>query len=319
MAIRRFGREVADTMISAVVAGIFAGDTRKLSLRACFPKVGKIDRENRSLFMGGFQAMKRAKAARCGKPRRWKGLISVDGGLGALTGAIGERLGPGCLVKHKAETINQVDGGYEVGVVADGGESSTIACRRLLLAASPIGAAKLLDPLIPEAAAIINTIECSSLVVLNLGFKTADVGHPMRGYGFLVPHDETDFPLMGALWADSVFPQHAPSGHRLVRIFIGGSRNPSAVDRSDEELLETAIKGIGGLLRITGKPTLVDINRYPKAIPQYHVGHVEKIDRLQDIMAKHPDLHLVGNYLRGVSVNDAIGFGARMAREIMAG
>ncbi len=317
VATRRFGREVSDTMISAVVAGIFAGDIRKLSLRACFPKVGKIDRENRSLFMGGLGAYFRAKEARGGQPRRWRGLISIKGGIGALTSAIGERLGPGCVVDRRVDTIRSVNGGYEISIAEPNGNSGTIACRRLVLAVSAIEAARLLEPLAPEATQIISSIECASLVVLNIGFKAADVGHPMQGYGFLVPHDEQDFPLLGVLWADSVFPQHAPTGHRLIRVFVGGSRDPQAAERSDKELLEIATASLRDLLDIKGPPVLADVCRYPKTIPQYHVGHMEKIDRLDAIIAEHPGLHLIGNYLRGISVNDVIAFGTRTAQELI--
>lgn len=317
VATRRFGREVSDTMISAVVAGIFAGDIRKLSLRACFPKVGKIDRENRSLFMGGLGAYFRAKEARGGKPRRWRGLISTQGGIGALTAAIGERLGPGCVANRKVDAIRHVTRGYEISLAEPDGGSGIIPCRRVVLAVSASEAARLLEPLAPEATQIINRIESASLVVLNIGFKSTDVGHPMQGYGFLVPHDEANFPLLGVLWADSVFPQHAPAGHRLLRVFVGGSRDPRAAERSDEALLDIAMTSLRDLLDIRGRPVLTDVCRYPKTIPQYHVGHVEKIDRLDAILAEHPGLRLVGNYLRGISVNDAIAFGARTAQEMI--
>ncbi len=316
VATRRFGRQVSDTMISAVVGGIFAGDIRKLSLRACFPKVGLIDRENRSLFMGGLGAFRRAKAARGDKPRRWRGLISVEGGIGALTSAVGERLGPSCTLDRKVDAIRSVEGGYEITVTQPDGHTGTITCNRVVLATPAFEAARLLEPMVPEATRIINSIECASLVVLNIGFKATDVGHPMNGYGFLVPHDEPDFPLLGVLWADSVFPQHAPAGHRLIRVFVGGSRDPQAAERSEEEVLGIAMKSLRGLLDIKGPPVLSDVCRYPKTIPQYHVGHVEKIDRLDALVAEHPGLHLVGNYLRGISVNDVIAFSARTAQHI---
>jgi oxygen-dependent protoporphyrinogen oxidase len=215
------------------------------------------------------------------------------------------------------DAIRSVNGGYEISLVVPDGNRGTIACRRVVLAVSAIEAARLLEPLAPEATRIISGIECASLVVLNIGFKATDVGHPMQGYGFLVPHDEPDFPLLGVLWADSVFPQHAPVGHRLIRVFVGGSRDPNAADRSDEELLDNATASLRNLLDIKGRPILADVCRYPKAIPQYHVGHVEKIDRLQAVVADRPGLHLIGNYLRGISVNEAITFGTRTAQELI--
>ncbi len=317
VATRRFGRQVSDTMISAIVGGIFAGDVRQLSLRACFPKIGRIDRDNRSLFMGGLGAFRRMKEARGGKPRRWRGLISVQGGIGTLTEAIGERLGPRCVAHQTVDALRRANGGYAISVSEQDGTTGTLICRRLLVATPSIEAARLLEPLVPEATQIINCIECASLVVLNLGFKVTDIGHPMQGYGFLVPHNEPNFPLLGVLWADSVFPQHAPAGHRLIRVFIGGSRDPQSVDRSDEELLDSAMSSLRDLLDIKKAPTLVDVCRYPQAIPQYDVGHIEKIERLEAIVAEHPGLHLIGNYLHGISVNDTIALGTRAAQQLI--
>ena len=313
VAIRRFGRDVSDSMISAVIAGIFAGDIRKLSLRACFSFVADVDRQARSLIGYG---LSRAFARKKKHKRRYKGLVSIDGGLGAMTGAMGKALGDNLLTGTRAESIREVDGGYEIDKTGKDGQTESIRCRRLVLAGSAADTARLLEPVLPDAAGTINTIESTSLVVLNLGFKRSDVGHPLEGYGFLVPHNETQFPLMGVLWADSIFPHHAPEGHRLVRVFIGGAHNPEAVTRSNDELLRTALEGSRDLLAISGDPVLVDVCRYPAAIPQYHLGHAEKIRHLEAVVADKPGLWLAGNYVGGVSLNDCVRFSAELADEL---
>ncbi len=320
VAVRRFGPQVADTFVSAVVAGIFAGDIRRLSMPACFPAVVDFDRRARSPLGYGIRSMVRARRQKKGrKPRRWPGLISIDGGLGALTGAIGKRLGPDSLIHRRVESIRRLDGAYEVATSAENDKTASLRCRQVVLAVSAVEAARLLKPLAQEATGILETIVSTSLVVLNLGYRTADVGHPMQGYGFLVPHDEPDFPLLGVLWADSVFPHHAPDGHRLIRVFVGGSRDPGAAGRSDEELLDIASGALGDLLQIRNDPVLVDISKYASAIPQYHLGHVEKIGRLHAALAPEPGLHLVGNYLTGVSINDTIRLATRTAAQIVQG
>ncbi len=181
------------------------------------------------------------------------------------------------------------------------------------MAAPAVEAGRLLGRLVgphggpyPEMAVITASIQSASLVVLNVGFRRSDIGHPLQGFGFLVPQNEPEFPLMGVLWADSIFPHHAPPDHRLIRVFIGGARDPDAVSRSDDDLLETAMNSLRGLLQLSGDPVLVDVCRYPAAIPQYHVGHAEKIARLRTVVATKPGLHLVGNYLDGVSLNDCV-------------
>ncbi len=313
VASRRFGTEVTDTMISAVIAGIFSGDISRLNLTACFPAAASIDATYRSLLGYGLRKALGGKRA----PRRWPGLVSLNGGLGALTHAMGRRLGTDLLTSHAARATRAVDGGFEVDFSDAQGENGTMSCRRLVIGTPAACAADLLRPHLPQAHDVLSSIESASLVVLNLGFRTADVGHPMEGFGFLVPRVEPQFPLMGVLWADSIFPHYAPPDHRLIRVFIGGSRHPEAVSQSDEALQTTAIGALKELLGLRGDPVLADVCRYRSAIPQYHCGHREKIEKLRTIVSGVTGLHLVGNYLQGVSVNDCVQLGADVAEEII--
>jgi len=317
VATRRFGKEVSDTLISAVISGIFAGDIRRLSLRACFPNVARVDREARSLIAYGLAAAFRGKkGGKEKRRRRWRGLVSIDGGLGALTAAMGESLGPDLITETRVESIRETDDGYEVSLRHRDETTTKLQCRDLVIASSVGEAARLLNPIVPDAAKSIGEIESSSLVVLNLGFRRDDVGHPLEGFGFLKPHDETGFPLMGVLWADSIFPHHVPPDRRLLRVFIGGASDPEAVSRDDADLLATACDSVRDLLQLSGDPVLTDICRYPAAIPQYHFGHTERIERVRAAVAAKRGLHLVGNYLEGVSLNDCVRVGKRVALEI---
>lgn len=319
VATRRFGRQVSDHMVSAVIAGIFAGDIRNLSLAACFPTVGRVDRAARSLIGYGLTAPFRSKKEKKpGRKRRWRGLVSIDGGLGALMDALAAPLGAGLLSRCKVQAVRRDDSEYAVDYLGRDGRRAT-ACARHVVIASPVQeTARLIAPLVPEAANALESIESASLVVLNLGFRTADVGHPMRGYGFLVPHTETAFPLLGVLWADSIFPHHAPEGHRLMRVFIGGARRPELVERSDDELLALSLKSLRGVLQLTGEPMLVDVCRYESAIPQYQRGHLEKVERIRAAVAARPGLFLAGNYLGGVSLNDCVRVATGVAQAVIS-
>ena len=317
-AVRRLGRENSDTLVSAVIAGILAGDIRKLSLRACFPSLWRFDRQARSPIAYGLAAGLRRMRTKSDKPRRrWRGLVSIDRGLGALAEVMAKKLGPDLLTGCRIESISISDDGYRLSYRDGGSTDKQLRCRRLVLALPACEAGQLLKPLAAEAAEILATIQSASLVVLNLAFRCEDVAHPMKGFGFLVPHNEPDFPLMGVLWADSAFPHHGTPGHRLIRVFMGGSRTPQATSRSDAELLATATESLHDLLELSGDPTLVDVCRYPAAIPQYYFGHVEKIERLRAITTAIPGLHLIGNYLDGVSINDCVRVAKSVAQEII--
>ena len=317
-AVRRLGKQASDTLVSALIAGIFAGDIGELSLKACFPSLWRFDRLARSPLAYGLAAGLRRMGHRGDKPRRrWRGLVSVDLGLGAFAAAMGKILGPDLFTACRVESVNVGPDGYTLSCRGREDAAGPWRCRRLVLALPAAEAGGLLNPVAPQAAEILGTIQSASLVVLNLAFRRQDVGHPMSGFGFLVPHDEPDFPLMGVLWADSAFPHHAPPDHRLIRVFLGGARTPEAVSRSDAELLATATEALGDLLQLSGDPTLVDMCSYPAALPQYYRGHVEKTERLREAVAAVPGLHLVGNYLDGVSINDCIRLATDVAHTII--
>jgi len=319
VATRRFGRQVSDNMVSAVIAGIFAGDIRKLSLRACFPTIGRADREARSMIGYGLTAPFRSRGRKKPKrKRRWRGLVSIDGGLGAMMDALAEPLGDGLITNAKTTALRHENGAYAVDYDGPGGTETTRA-RRVVLSPPVQEASRLVAPLVPEAAEEMDAVESASLVVLNLGFRSADVGHPMRGYGFLVPHTETAFPLLGVLWADSIFPHHAPEGHRLMRVFVGGARQPELVGRSNDELLALSMENLRSLLQITGDPVLVDVCRYERAIPQYQRGHLERCERIRSAIATRPGLHLAGNYMGGVSLNDCVRSATTVAESMLQG
>ena len=320
-AIRRLGREVTDTFVSSAVAGIFSGDISKLSLQACFPSVAKFDREARSPLLFGLRAALRARRnAKSKRPRRWRGLISLDGGLGALTGALGRRLGDDCMTGRSVESVRRAKMGFEVTYRStDAGErdgEEIIRARRVVSALPASHTARILEPLVPAATAAIKAIECASLVVLNLGFRRADVTHDLKGFGFLVPHNELAFPLLGVLWASSVFPHHACPDHCLFRAFVGGSRDPSAIERLDEDLLAETLKVLRGVLGLRGDPVLVDICRHRNAIPQYHLGHQKRIAAFKSALSSTQGLYAIGNYIEGVSINGCIRSATNCASQI---
>ncbi len=312
VATRRIGREATDTIVSAAISGIFSGDIAKLSLSACFPSVGAIDQNARSLIAYGLKSALTKKKKRA---PRWRGMVSLDQGLGALTHQLGEKLGEDCIKGASVQSLTHNESGFTIAYDCDG-DSHTIHARRVVLAVPVEVAQRLLQPLLPNAAEHLSPIKSASLAVLNLAFRRSDVAHPLRGFGFLVPRNEPEFPLMGVLWANSIFPHHAPSDQQLLRVFIGGARDPNAVMLSDSELIERAQLGLRDILSITGQPTLTDIVRYAPAIPQYHKGHRERIAKFRKELAKLPGLFAAGNYLDGVSLNDCVRVGAKCAADI---
>jgi len=313
VASRRIGPEATDTIVSAAISGIFSGDIAKLSLPACFPSVAAIDADARSLIGYG---LKRAFAKKDKKHTpRWRGMVSLNAGLGALTHQLGEKLDGDCIRNATVHLLSRDETGFTVTYDCNG-EERTLRAQRVALAVPVHEAARLLEPLLPRAAQQLSPIKSASLAVLNIAYNRSDVGHDLRGFGFLVPRNEPTFPLMGVLFANSIFPHYAPPDQHLLRVFIGGARDPDATKLSDGQLIDRAQEGLRKVLSISGEPTLTDIIRYAPAIPQYHIGHRERIATFRKELNKLPGLFAAGNYLDGVSLNDCVRVGARCAADV---
>lgn len=325
-ATRRFGAEVSDTMVSAVVAGIMAGDINKLSAYACFPVLRDFDARSISPLGRTFARIPNMLRKRWNPSlqRKWKGLVSVDVGLGGLAAAIANAVDndaaeSNVLTNTTVVGIDPPDDSethWRVRFVDESGAQQTATAPHVVLGTSLDAARDLIHPLLPDAAEILANIESSSLVVLNMAFRKSDIAHPLDGFGFLVPHNEPDFPLMGVLFADSAFPHHAPDGMRLLRVFMGGSRTPEILARDTDELNQTARDALRDVLGVSAAPAFVDACPWPDALPQFYRGHAGRIARLREIAGRLPGLHLAGNYLDGVSINDCVKLGKQVGLEV---
>lgn len=318
-AARRFGQEVADTLVSAAVAGILAGDIRKLNAYAAFPVLREFDQHSLSPLGRTLRRLpaiiRKRRNPQLG--RKWKGLVSIDRGLGGLCDAIADEIGAGVWKSTRVTGIGRSSEGWHVVIVRNGA-TECVACSDLILATPAHETARLLGDVAPQVSADLQAVESSSLTVVNLGFRKSDVAHPLDGFGFLVPHNEPNFPLMGTLFADSAFPHHAPPDCRLLRVFFGGTRWPDVLARSADELVRTACTALGEVLGVRGTPVLVDVCPYPNALPQYYLDHPQRVTRIRAGIAPLSGLHLAGNYLDGVSMNDCVKLGKQVAADVQA-
>ncbi len=319
-AARHFGEEFAQNIVGAMVTGIFAGDINQLSLKACFPSIAELDQNHRSLVLYGLSIPFRRIGKRKKTRRKWKGLVSVSGGLGALSAAIGRRLGDAVSTDSQVTGIARCSAGYAIDYTKPN-ETHRLSANRLILATAARQSAALISGLgcqvSGELVGLLESIKSVPLVVLNLGFREEDVGHDLKGFGFLVPPREQTISSLGVLWASSIFSGHAPAGHHLLRVFVGGSRRPELTEKSDSELVSLVLSELKGLLQIKGRPTLVNTCRYAAAIPQYCRGHTEMVRSITELLGRAPGLHLVGNYLGGVSINDCVRFAKATVHQIM--
>ena len=182
----------------------------------------------------------------------------------------------------------------------------------VIVATTTHHAALLLDGLAPELASELRQIEYASSAIVVTGHRLADVAHPLDSFGLVVPHRERR-QILATSFSSRKFPERAPAGSVLLRTFVGGAMQPELNDLPDDELLRIVQSELNELLGVRGEPELSLVVRYPRAMPQYHVGHLDRVARIEALTARHSGLALAGNAYRGVGIPDAIQSGESAA------
>ena len=296
-AARRGGREAAERLVAPAVIGVFSGDAARLSMRSAFPRLAVLEARYGSLIKGMKAARKRGvKAGRS---------VSFPDGLEELPRALAERLA-GRLVTLKVSTIKRDLAGWIVERERFDG---------VIVATSPLAAAQVIESAVPAAAAGLRALTTASVAVVGLGFRRRDLGMDLDAYGFLVARGERPT-ILGCQYDSTVFPGRAPEGGAFLRVIVGGTFEPAAVERDDAALVAQAL---GDLRTITGlnvNPDFTVVWRHRQVLPQYEVGHERRADAIEAAMARNLRLHLLTIGLGGVGLSDCIRNATALARKI---
>jgi len=314
---RRIGRQAAEVLVDAMVTGVFAGDSRKLSLAATFPKMAAMESEHGSLTRALFAKMREARRAgsRSAGPAGPGGtLTTFTGGMVRLTDRLAENAGDRLLLKQPLQTLER--GGFKHILHTEDG---TIEAEAILLALPAGRAAQLMARLAPDAVQPLTSTPTAPIAVVMLGYGDKNAfRRPVSGFGFLVPRGE-DEALLGTLYCHDIFPRQAPASSLSLRAMVGGARSPDAVGLDDDALLDRVR---GSLARVFGadpEPDRVWIVRWEQGISQYTVGHLDRV-ATAEAAASEAGIELAGSPYRGVSVNDCIkqarAAAARLAQRI---
>ncbi len=223
-ATRRLGAEVADVLVDAAVGGITAGDCRRLSVEAQFPRLVEMERTHGSLLRALFFGKPAA-----GTPATPSKLLSFDQGLGVLISALACRLGPAISTGSPVRSLARRDGGWQLTTTT----GEVIAADHVILAVPARHAAPIVEPLDSALSAALTAFEYAGLVVVALAYRAADVPRPLDGYGYLTTRPE-GLATLGVAWESSLFPRRSPEGIVLLRVMLGGSRRPESGGRADE-------------------------------------------------------------------------------------
>ncbi len=311
---RRMGPAFLEYGISALVSGIYAGDPDALSLRHAFGKVWNLEQQYGSL-IGGALKLKRERKREGIIPFKSK-MVSFERGLQELTTALAGHKNLSCSTGADVREISRrEDGSWQVSVQL-GGDLHVLAAPQLVLA-TPLDAYAQLPVEAPVRQYLeqIDIPPHPPLSTLVLGFDRSQVGHPLDGFGVLCPRMEKRFSL-GAIFSSTLFPGRAPEGKVAMMCFIGGVQQPENGELPTDELVRQTVQDLQPLLDLQGEPEFVSHNFWPRAIPQYNVGHQFFLDSLESVETNLPGLHLRGNFRGGPGLNDCLENALRFAGDI---
>jgi oxygen-dependent protoporphyrinogen oxidase len=301
---RRFGEEAATYLAEPLLAGIHGGDVDRLSVRALFPRFVEAERQHGSLL----KAFRRQRSAAADGPFR-----SLPGGLSELIAALVAALPADAL--RLRDPVHHVRLDPQGGFAVETESGTNFHGRALILCTPAYVAARLLESIDGDLARLCGEITYSSSAIVALGFTREQVGHPLNGSGFVVPRVEHSSILAGT-WLSSKWAHRAPPGRVLLRTFVGGSRDPAAVDRSDSELIALSMQALRPLLRITGEPVLTRVYRWVRASAQHNVGHLARMAAIERALGRHPGLFITGSGFRGVGIPDCIADGRATGSQV---
>jgi protoporphyrinogen/coproporphyrinogen III oxidase len=332
---RRLGREALARIAEPIVAGIHAGDPEQMSVRATFPMFLEMEREHRSLILAMLERRKaRQKAAASGggtgtggAPRPEGGprsyFYSFKGGLQELSDAMvaslpPQRLQGGSAVRTMAPcvagcgTSGSGSGAYALEL-ADG---SRVVVDAVVLATPAWASGDLLRTVAPLPAAGLSSIEYVSTATASLALRRDQVDHDLTGFGYVVPRAENR-PVMATTWSSSKFPGRAPEGHVLLRSFLGRAGIEAAAQLDDAEMIKVVRAELREVMGIAAEPEFVEIFRWPRGMPQYRVGHVDLVDRIEAGVAGVPGIELAGGAYHGIGIGDCLREGAAAAERAL--
>jgi oxygen-dependent protoporphyrinogen oxidase len=303
-----FGQEFVDYALNPFVGGVYAGNPAKLSARHSFPKLWELEQSHGSIIRGQIALAKERRAR--GEAR--SGIFSFRHGLQTITDTLAQRISPTAIALNAK--LDAIVPGDRWSVVWHDDTATHTQVYDLVVAALPAPALAQLriGTLGERPLAALQLIDHPPVSSLFLGFRRDQVAHPLDGFGVLVPEIEKRS-VLGVLFSSSLFPGRAPLGHVALTVMVGGSRQPELARLPTDKLIEAVRRDLGELLGVNGDPVFVRHNFWPRAIPQYNLGHEHFLAGMAAIEKNFPGLFIGGQARDGIAVPACIAAGEKLA------
>ena len=311
--IRRLGKESLEKLIDPMCSGIFAGDPYKMSIKHCFPRIKELEQNYGSLIRAMIKLQKEKKklqthekvsAAPTGN------LTSFYNGAQTITDELAERLGERIKFGVSVKGLEKDGSRYKVHT-SQGIDSADI----IILASPAHASSEIMRDFNIKLSKVLSEIPYAPVSVVCFGYKREKVLHSLQGFGFLIPHTEGK-KILGTLWDSSIFPNRAPEGYVLLRNMIGGAKSPELAMLDDNAIIGAVFDELMSIISLRGEPDMVRIYRWEKAIPQYVMGHGDRLKFIDESLKSYHGLYLTGNSYRGIGMNDCIENAYKLAEQI---
>jgi oxygen-dependent protoporphyrinogen oxidase len=305
---RRLGPEFLDWAIDPFVSGVYAGDPARLSVRAATAKIYALEREYGSLLIG---AVARLAQRRPSGPMPRGRLVSFRGGIQEFAHALQARLGASVCTGARVTALTREPDGTWAAHWSGG----SVRAKQVLLALPAYAAAALLRNQDSVLARLLEDITYAAVASVALGYRRDQVTHPLDGFGVLIP-SRVGVQTLGALFSSTLFPGRAPDDHVLLTSFIGGARNAQATAMPPEALSAQVARELGPLLGLRGEPVMSSVRIWKRAIPQYEIGHLQRLARIEERLGALPGLGLIGSWRDGIAASDCVANGYAAGRDL---
>ena len=316
---RRFGRQAFERVMEPLMAGIYAGDAEQMSLKATFPRFAELERQYGSVIRGMMAARDARTSENPAGPRRSM-FVSLRNGLDDLVAALAGRLKEQDVVLRNGTVVESLRvrshelGRWTYDVMLNDG--SALSVDSVVLATPAFVSAELLRPLTPLAAGLLDMIPYASTATIAMAYPGSVIGGAVQGFGFVVPRAEGR-DLVAATWTSLKWPHRAPPDRLMARCYVGGVGREAILERDDQLLVGRVKSELMEICGITAEPVYVEVNRWTKAMPQYLLGHLERLEQVEAALSRYGGLVLTGAAYHGVGIPDCIRSGAMAADRVV--
>ncbi|GJQ11475.1 hypothetical protein GpartN1_g3266.t1 [Galdieria partita] len=329
---RHLGQEVYERLVDPFISGVYAGDPSKLSMKAAFKRVQALEEKGvtQSLIEGAIIRMFESKNKKTGKKETKVSLKVPRGSLGSfrdglqmypttVQSKLSDKVKTGWklvrLEKSGTGNSHQSCGDYFAVFEIPNGNTKVIRTKAVIFTSPAYITASLLRPFIPIASDLLEQIYYPCVISVSLAYPSSSFRFPLSGFGHLIPRS-TKIRTLGTIWSSSLFPYRVPKGYELLSSYIGGAQDVDIASISEDQVVKQVDSDIRKILlnQDAAFPKVLGVHRWKKAIPQYELGHLSRVETIQNQISETlPGVLLGGNYISGISFGDCVSFGIQLA------